>query len=634
MPESTNMKKPGDARGRIMAFATAWIAIGVLVLNACSAHGRDATPADDSASAPAAGPAISSTSPTDIAGGAPSASLVQAATFSWEQLIAMNWASAMDGDRVPVRGQPAPPGQLQAVNLAAPRVWETLRSKSEVFPGIGTPHGAEMGPEADFGYDQAPVYRYDPAQVGTYQDVEPGVVPACHIRDANAPTPWIELSEAYEVGPEQMFAGMVPYKLAENRLARQRVLFAVLIDRSTYRYVAGHGWLDGGNPGSTVPAAATAQYLAQHEAAPSAGSPNLVSFPVGSLEIKAAWRRLSESERRSGRFFTSLARGYQAQDPSAHYAGKPGNADFPCYIDAYWGLVGIHLKVRTPSAPYYIWSTFEHVDNLVDSSGTPLEESSGRYIGNPQTPTTDPALTSRNAVAADPPTPETIQKMWPPTASAEPGKRLYYQNKSGTPTTQGIIAINRREHAIAEPVATVNQAAHEAISRFLSKDENRGLIPESLLNYRLVGVQWRPASKPVPGENVQPDPNQKDEVLRYPSIYYLANLTMETSYRLQNFSGGVQGHLPPPNQDLGVQDLVTDFDAMGVPLTNVVFGGASSSGQSPLYNMGGCMGCHGQIQGKGYDFSFVFRRGRLSAPEMDASIRLPLIDMVHPKDRK
>jgi len=634
MPEAIESKIFAKLQMRSWRTACALFLIGVLAAVSCTVARQDAPPGRPSDGEGSASPTISSAVPADIAGGAFNASLSQAATFSWEQMIAMNWAVAMDGEQVPVRGRPAPADQSQTVNLGAPRVWETLRSKSEVFPGTGAPHGAELGPDADFGYDRPPLYRYDPAAVGSYDEIEPGVVPACVTKDADAPTPWIELSESYEVGPEQMFAGMAPYESKDNRLDRQRLLFAVMIDRSTYDYVVRHGWLDGGNPGTTVPAQATAKYLAEHQEAPPPGSADLVSFPEGSLEIKSAWRRLSESERRSGRFFTSLARGYQAQDPTASYGGKRGNADYPCYVDSFWGLVGIHLKTRTPSAPSYVWSTFEHVDNLVDETGTRMEDPSGRYIGNPDVADTDPAITARNAVAADPPTPETIQKMWPATADAEPGKRLYYRNKSGTPTTQGIIAVNRREHAIAEPVAAVNKAAHQAIRQFLSEDGNRGLIPETLLNYRLVGVQWRPANKPVPGEDVKPDPIQKDEVLRYPSIYYLSNLTMETSHRLQNFSGTVQAHLPPPNQNLGVQDLVTDFDPRGIPLTNVVNASPGSSEQSPLYNMGGCMGCHGQIQGKGYDFSFVFRRGRLNKPEMDVSIRLPLIDMVHPKDRK
>lgn len=577
-------------------------------------------------------PSISSTPPADIQGGAFSASLYQASVFSWEQMVAMNWAAGLDGDRVRVRGQAASKDQPPAVNRRAPRVWETLRAKTEVFPGTGGPHGAESGPRTDFGYDHPPLYRYDPAAVGNYPGLEPGLVPACEEDDGDAPTPWVELSESHEVGPEQMFAGAAPYETADDRLDRQRVLYAVKVDRSFYRYVVSNGWLEGGAKGSSIPAKATVEYLDAHGASPPAGSPDHVSFPSGSLQIKTAWRRLSEPELESGRFMTALARAYQAQDPNVSYLGVPGNAEHPCYVDEVWGLVGMHFKTRTETAPYYIWSTFEHVDNLVDASGKRLEDPAGRFAGDPGVAATEPAITSRNAVAASPPTPATIQKMWPATADAEPGQRLYYRNASGTPTTQGAVAVNRRQHPIPEPVIAANEAAHEAIRHFLGREVNAGAIPEALLNYKLVGVQWRPADKPNPGQDVRHDPQQPDETLRYPGIYYLANLMLETSYRLQNYSGVVQGHLPAPNQGLGVQDLVTDFDAGGAPVTNLVYGGHSPGGARSGYNMGGCMGCHGQIQLAGYDFNFIFRRGRVSKPEMDVSIRLPLIDMVHPRD--
>lgn len=605
----------------------------VLLLGAslvsCSGTERETRPAD---SAP--GPAISPNPPQDIEGGAFTASLSQAAEYSWEQMIAMHWPAAMVGETVPVRGRPAGPDQPSRVNRAAPRVWHTLRSKTETFPGTGDPHGSELGPAQDYGYDQPPLYRYDPASVGRYPGIEPGVVPACKGEDPDGPTPWVELSESHEVGPEQMYAGMAPFESDANRLDRQRVLYSVNVDRSFYAYVAAHGWLDGGNKGTTVPADATVKYLDEHNAAPPPGSTSVVSFPSGSLQIKSAWRRLTESERASGRFLTSLNRAYQAQDPNATYRGVAGNKDYPCYVDAHWGLVGIHFKTRTATAPYYIWSTFEHVDNLVDTKGSSVEDSAGRYTGDPNLPPTDPHITSRNAVAANPPTIDTIQKTLPATANATPGKRLYYRNTAGTPTTQGIVAVNRREHPIAEPVVTANEVAHAALRRFLQRSDSREVLPQSLLNYRLVGVQWRPADKPVPGQDVEADPNQSNEVLRYTSIYYLANLTLETSYRLQNYSGTTQSHLPPPNHDLSVQDLVTDFDASGMPVKNLVYGGLSPDGQQPGFNMGGCMGCHGQIQLKGYDFNFIFRRGRVNKPEMDVSIRLPLIDMVHPTDRQ
>jgi hypothetical protein len=63
-----------------------------------------------------------------------------------------------------------------------------------------------------------------------------------------------------------------------------------------------------------------------------------------------------------------------------------------------------------------------------------------------------------------------------------------------------------------------------------------------------------------------------------------------------------------------------------------MFDGIKGDGEAMGFNMGGCMGCHGQMQIKGYDFNFIFRRGRVNAPEMDVSIRTSLAEMVHPED--
>lgn len=629
------MVGPACGRKPPACLGAASIAFTALLLSSCTAS--ESTPdllteaaSLQASSTQALAPRISSAPPADIEGGAPTASLYQAAIFSWEQMIAMNWPAEVQDGLVPVRGKAA--GASADGAKGAPRVWQTLRAKTEVFAGTGAPHGSEQGAGSDFGYDQPPLYRYDPAAVGKYPGLEPGLVPACFKTRVEARVPWVELSETHEVGPEQMFSGSAPFKDPDERLDRQRVLFAVKVSRSFYSYVVANGWLEGGAEGSVIPAQATADYVAEHGSTPPPGTDQWVSFPAGSLQIKTAWRRLSAAELESGRYLTAWARAYQAQDPESNYEGVAGNPDYPCYVDGVWGLVGMHFKTRTESAPYYVWSTFEHVDNLVDASGEPVEDASGRFIGDPELPATDPEITARNAVAADPPTPDTIQKMWPANASAEPGRRLYYRNASGTPTTQGTIAVNRRQHPIPDPVIAANAAAHQQIEAFLAQPGQSGLLPSALLHYKLVGVQWKPADKPVPGEDVRYNASQSDEALRYPGVYYLANLMLETSYRLQNYSGQVQSHLPAPNQELGVQDLVTDFDASGRPVKNLQFDGRKPNGDRLGYNMGGCMGCHGQMQAKGYDFNFILRRGRVSRPEMDVSIRLPLIDMVHPRE--
>lgn len=69
------------------------------------------------------------------------------------------------------------------------------------------------------------------------------------------------------------------------------------------------------------------------------------------------------------------------------------------------------------------------------------------------------------------------------------------------------------------------------------------------------------------------------------------------------FSGQFQPGNDPSNQALldnvNVAGLITDFDLQGNPIKNVYSGGHG-------FNMGGCMGCHGNAQAfKGGDFSFI-----------------------------
>jgi len=569
--------------------------------------------------------------PADITGGAEQASMKDAAKFAWSQFIALNWPAVKQDGSLPSRGVPAKRVPNGDENGHRPRAWQTYRAKTEIFPGIGEPHGFKAGDAADFGFDQPPFYRYDPASVGSYPGLKPGVVPACHEEQSSNPPPWIELSESHEVGPEKMYAGIVPVVPGDDPAARQRVQYGVKVDRNFYRYVAARGWLDGGNEGSIIPASATEKYIATHHASPPPGGSQWVAFPESTVQIKSAWRKLTDSENTSGRFLTAMARSYLSQDPEQTYNDQKGNPDYPCFVDATWGLVGMHVKTRTPSAPYYIWATFEQADNITARNGEFIENEDGSVVLDSGLPPTDPLITAINAVAADPQTPRTIQRMSPAVAHADPGQRLYYENLSGTPTTQGKIAVNGRVHPIPQPVIDVNREAHQALRQYLDESpENRRLVEPALKHYKLVGVQWRPANKPRPGIDVVDDPDEPNEVLRYPAAYYLSNIMLETSYRLQHFSGKVQRALPPPNQDLDTQDLVTDFYGNGQPVKNVMYAGQKPDGHNAGFNMGGCMGCHGQIQIKGYDFSFIFRRGRINAPEVGESIRLPLSNMVYP----
>ncbi|MBL8659786.1 MAG: hypothetical protein JNM75_08530 [Rhodospirillales bacterium] len=566
---------------------------------------------------------FSAVPPADIAGGAPNADLSAAAQFAWRHFVALHWPAAPQTGLPGTRGEPDPGRPFGDPAYVGPLVWETLRSKSEVLPGIGQPHGREAGSGRDYGYDDPPQYVFDPASVGRYATLPVGHVPACEAgQDAPSAPPWVDLSEAFEAGPEKVFAGHLPQN---GDPGQRRVLYTVKVNRPQYAYIAQNQWYGGGDPDSTIPARQTAAYIALHSRAPPAGTADYVSFPPGAVEVKAAWRLLTEAERSSGRFHIAQVRTYEWQQPGRVYAGSPGDPLHPCFVDQVMGLIGLHLKVKTPSAPYYIWATFEQADNVRDAAGDPIEDADGRISGRIDGPASDPPVVSKNARAASPETPDAIQKLLPAKADSQPARRLYYTNPPGSPTPQGLISVNRRYHAIPDPVIEANAWAHRALRRY-AEAHNADTSPWA--SYKLVSVQWRPADKPVPGKDVVGDSGSGDEVLRYPAIYYMANIVIETSHRLQVWSGQIQRPLPAPNAATPVNNLITDFEPDGQPTKNVQFDANRPDGRLPGYNMGGCMGCHGQMQRTGYDFSFILRRGRVDTPEVDEPLRASLHEML------
>jgi hypothetical protein len=79
------------------------------------------------------------------------------------------------------------------------------------------------------------------------------------------------------------------------------------------------------------------------------------------MEVKAAWKVLTDAEKRGGRFYTIDAVVTTGLDA----ASRPTTA----VVDV--GLIGFHITHKSKSAPQWTWATFEHVDNLTSSLSTP-----------------------------------------------------------------------------------------------------------------------------------------------------------------------------------------------------------------------------------------------------------------------
>jgi hypothetical protein len=83
---------------------------------------------------------------------------------------------------------------------------------------------------------------------------------------------------------------------------------------------------------------------------------NFTPFPAGSIRVKAAWIDM-EGIAKAERFHTRQVWLFDRATSRCEQKQV--------------GLVGLHIVVKTPSIPQWVWATFEHVDNVPGPHATP-----------------------------------------------------------------------------------------------------------------------------------------------------------------------------------------------------------------------------------------------------------------------
>jgi hypothetical protein len=364
-------------------------------------------------------------------GGAPAATPEQAAAFAWQEFIALNWPAGPQAEKRGQRGAASTSYRFGDPTYSGPTVWQTFRGKVEIFPGQGNPPGypGVTSNDPSLGFDALPKYNYNPTMA---------TVTACDASQANDSSPWINLDEIDQITLDSMYAGVVDSTSSPGNNEPQLIRFMAKANRPEYVYVAKNKWW------YTVPPTVvknTRDFLTSKKYSPPSGSAQYVSLPNGTIEIKAAWRPLNPSELASGRFHTQGVRFYE----------RSGQITY-CYRDATWGLIALHIIQKTPSAPYFIYASFEQADNILTEDGKPVEDVEGNVlVPRPQTATTpqvclvDPPP---QPPVGRPPIPDKPSSMGqvsftsdPQTcvATAEPpctpGRRLFYKNEFGSAPT-------------------------------------------------------------------------------------------------------------------------------------------------------------------------------------------------------
>ena len=253
-------------------------------------------------------PQISCYMPADVQGG-----LRQPALYTRQRASDLfSWQTMIALNWPAARGERGEPDPAKPIAAPGPRVWETWKETNEVFrekDGKPVPPAPWNAPE-----------ELPSACRGAEKLL---------VRDE-------KVADLLDSMVQPTYAdGTLPGTLTDQ--TGRRVRYEIRLNRTVFDYIVGNQLWDG-----KVQSQATG-----------------IRFPEGSQIVKAAWRELGTGP--AGRFLTA----------DACVCEAPRGGELTGCRRQRMGLVGFHVMTKTPSAPQWIWSTFEQVDNVTATHGAP-----------------------------------------------------------------------------------------------------------------------------------------------------------------------------------------------------------------------------------------------------------------------
>jgi len=317
-------------------------------------------------------PAVSPDLPADVAdatgGGAP---FPEFDDFSWRSFIALNWPA---GTSAANRGQPDTSRSFG--DASGPRVWTTWKSRLEIFQ----PPDAAVQPVA-------------PAAWQSFDGKNPcGPAVSSEVQTLSAFSAFGDFNQA-----DFSMTALSNPLVAQNRTYLR---YDVRVNETQFNSIVGHKW-----------------YIESN--LPTRDNP--VPFANGSVEVKAAWRLLTAADTPEVRARYYVLNGAMVFDVESATC-KPQDV----------ALVGLHIVSKTPSRPQWIWSSFEHVDNVPGVTDEPAPPAGiSRSLNDAARPQAlDPgvaplALSAANPPAIDPDPMQVVRQM-PIEASTMQTNRAYW----------------------------------------------------------------------------------------------------------------------------------------------------------------------------------------------------------------
>jgi len=188
-------------------------------------------------------------------------------------------------------------------------------------------------------------------------------------------------------------------------------------------------------------------------------------FPVGSIAVKAAWRPLTEADTPAVR-----ARYYVESAEIVDVAKTLAAGRVVCATSDV-ALVGLHIVIKTKSRPQWVWSSFEHIDNVPPAGVGEAREPDAREAGAPYS-------------YFDPSKP---MKLWPPLGATNTLPVDWSNPPKLDPAPMQVV----RRYPLHSSTMALNRA-------YWALPSIKGTIWE---HYMLVAAQWPTATAPPGPDN-------------------------------------------------------------------------------------------------------------------------------------
>lgn len=352
--------------------------------------------------------------------------------YSWNTFIALNWPPDANGN--------GDPKQTIGKNGDNDTVWEHYRDVTDVFlPGGKKPTW------------NGPPQNLPPEGKKLYQ-------PGMHVMSQVGKTPTVltDFSQPFNTGP-----------LIDQNGYYTR--FEILINKSMFDYIVANSlYSKAGQKAFTPPVKFTCGTLGTDT------RPGV----EGAIMVKSSWKVIDPSER--SRFHSEKV---LVCSPASENPKYPAS----CSVKL-MGLVGFHIAHKSQSASQWLWSTFEHVDNVPTEEDVKSGNLKAKY--NYYNPKCDAKTCPANAI---PPRP------WNPTRISAFHSQIVRNNLFNLPI-------------YAASAADRNTDAQKLLA---------GVNPNSVWqNYELISTMW--PTNPGNCAAVPGDP------LGTPAPTFMANTTLET----------------------------------------------------------------------------------------------------------